>query len=138
MKRVDFLDISLNLTTGKYKPYKKTNNETLYVNRNSNHPQSVLKEIPHAVNKRLQNISSSSKEFNEAKSAYERALNQSGYTYKLEYDNSTTTEKNSKNKEKRNRKRNIIWYNPPFNKSITINLGQKFLKLLNKHFSVGH
>ena len=36
--------------------------------------------------------------------------------------------------KKRNRKRNIIWFNPPFNKNIKTNIGKTFLKLIDKHF----
>ena len=35
----------------------------------------------------------------------------------------------------RSRKRKIIWYNPPFNASLSTNLGQKFLELIDKHFT---
>ena len=38
-----------------------------------------------------------------------------------------------KNK-KRNRKRKIIWFNPPYCKSDETNIGKKFLKVINKHF----
>ena len=35
--------------------------------------------------------------------------------------------------KKRNRKRNIIWFNRPFNKNIKTNIGKTFLKLIDKH-----
>ena len=35
---VDFLDITLNLFNGAYKPYRKPNDKLLYVNTSSNHP----------------------------------------------------------------------------------------------------
>jgi hypothetical protein len=35
---VNFLDITLNLADGSYKPYRKPNNEPLYINSHSNHP----------------------------------------------------------------------------------------------------
>lgn len=38
----------------------------------------------------------------------------------------------------RNRKRNIIWFNPPYSKSVATNVGKAFLKLLNKHFPAHH
>ena len=34
----------------------------------------------------------------------------------------------------RTRKRNIIWFNPPYNKSVVTNVGQRFLQLVDKHF----
>ena len=36
------------------------------------------------------------------------------------------------------RRRNIIWFNPPFCKSVKTNIGRYFLKLLNKHFPSHH
>ncbi len=35
---------------------------------------------------------------------------------------------------RKRRKRQIIWFNPPFNKNVTTNIGQKFFQLLSKHF----
>ena len=43
MRQVDFLNITLDLTNDIYKPYKKPNNKTLYVNSKSNHPPTVIK-----------------------------------------------------------------------------------------------
>ena len=34
----------------------------------------------------------------------------------------------------KNRKRNIIWFNPPCSKSLKTNIGKYFFRLLNKHF----
>ena len=114
MKIVDFLDITLDLSKENYKPYKKTNSALLYVNKQSNHPQTVLKHIPNSVNKRLINISSDVQVFEEAKGEYQRALGDSGYTQELTYpDNSDEIEDvGERNKKRKNRKRNIVWYNP--------------------------
>ena len=35
---------------------------------------------------------------------------------------------------RKNRKRNIIWFNPPYNKNVKTNIGKIFLKLVDKHF----
>ena len=32
------------------------------------------------------------------------------------------------------RKRNIIWFNPPYSKNVKTNVAQKFLRLIDKHF----
>ena len=37
-KVVDFLDVTLNLSTGLYQPYQKPNNKINYIHRDSNHP----------------------------------------------------------------------------------------------------
>jgi hypothetical protein len=57
-KIVNFLDVTLNLNTGKYHHYSKPNNTPLYVHSKSNHPHSVLRNIPLSINKRLTEISS--------------------------------------------------------------------------------
>ena len=41
-------------------------------------------------------------------------------------------------KKKRNRKRNIIWFNPPFNKNVSTNVGEEFLKILDTNFPKNH
>ena len=39
LEAVNFLDVTLNLTTGKYQPYNKPDNNPLYINIFSSHPQ---------------------------------------------------------------------------------------------------
>ena len=38
----------------------------------------------------------------------------------------------------KNRRRNTIWYNPPYNKNVRTNVGKQFLNLIEKHFSVNN
>ena len=57
------------------------------------------------------------------------ALENAGYTETVNYDR-----KNNENKPSRNRKCNIIWHNPPYNKSASTNIGRVSLNLLDKHF----
>ena len=47
LKAVNFLDVTLNLTTGKYQPYNKPDNNPLYINILSNHPPNIIKNIPY-------------------------------------------------------------------------------------------
>ena len=35
---VNFLDVTFDLSTGKHKPYRKPNDDPLYINKHSNHP----------------------------------------------------------------------------------------------------
>ena len=39
---------------------------------------------------------------------------------------------------KRNRSRNIRWFNPPYSKIVSTNVGKLFLKLIDKHFPQDH
>ena len=52
-KAVDFLDITLDLRTEIYKPYKKPNSNLTYIHKQSNHPPSIIKNLPKSINKRL-------------------------------------------------------------------------------------
>ena len=45
-KIVNYLDITLNLNTGKFAPYQKPNNVPLYVNQQSNHPLRLSEAYP--------------------------------------------------------------------------------------------
>ena len=63
---------------------------------------------------------------------YNAALENAGYTERVNY------ERKNENKPSRKRKRNIIWYNPPYNKSVSTNIGRVFLNLLDKHFHKEH
>ena len=38
----------------------------------------------------------------------------------------------------KNRKRSIIWFNPPYSKSRKTNIGKYFFRLLNKNFPPGY
>ena len=46
LKTVDYLDVTLNLLNNTYKPFSKPNNETNYIHKESNHPLSIIKQIP--------------------------------------------------------------------------------------------
>ena len=135
MKTVDFLDINMDLRTGVHKPYMKPNNTPLYVNKKSNHPPSIIKNIPESINKRLSTISSTKAAFDEASPTYQEALKQSGYDYKVTYS-PPLSENSSKTNKKR--KRHITWYNPPYSTNVKNNIGKQFLTLIDKCFPPNH
>ena len=85
LKIVDFLDVELNLNEGTHKPFSKPNNTILYVDSKSNHPPSIKKNIPLAVQKRLSILSSNEDIFNESAPQYQEALYKAGYTHELKY-----------------------------------------------------
>ena len=130
----DFLDVTFDLSTGKYRPYRKPNNTPLYINKRSNHPPSIIKQLPIMINRRISEISSSKEEFDVAKPQYEDALFRSGHGKNMEYCDFTRTDNNTK----RNRKRNVIWFNPPYNQNVKSNIGKSFLNLIKKHFPPHH
>ena len=55
-----------------------------------------------------------------------------GYDDKLKYENYMQKPKNN---QKKKRKTNIIWYNPPFSNSVKTNIGRKFINLVKKNFN---
>ena len=77
-------------------------------------------------------MSSNEEIFEKTKPAYRDALNKSGFQEKLSY--TSAQNKNDKNGNKQ-RKRKIIWYNPPYSANIKRNIGKTFLNLIKKHFS---
>ena len=130
---IDFLDVTLDLRMGTYKPYAKPNNVPLYVNAKSNHPPAVLKNIPLAVNKRLSEISSTEEIFNNAAPIYQKSLKDSGYNHTLKFD----PKPKSSESKKRKKKRKVIWFNPPYSTNVTTDVGRQFLKLIDKCFPKG-
>ena len=76
---VNFLDITLDLHSGKHYPFTKEGNILLYVQKKSKHPPSILKNIPDSINKQLSEISLDQNSFDNAKTVYQEALYKSGY-----------------------------------------------------------
>ena len=55
---VNFLDITLNLNNGKFTPYRKPNNDPLYINSSSNHPPAIIRQVPKCINQCISSLSS--------------------------------------------------------------------------------
>ena len=86
--KTDFLDVTFNLTTGKFFPFRKPNNVTLYINVKSNHPSTIIKDLPVMINKRLSELSCKKDEFDKAKLLYEKSLQESGHKTSMSYTQS--------------------------------------------------
>ena len=129
--QVNFLDVTLELNEDKFWPYRKPNNQNLYIDKSSNHPPSIIKEVPKMIEKRISELSCSPEEFVKHKNTYEDALAKSGFHAKLNYIPQPTS-------RRKNRPRNIIWFNPPFNAQVKTDIGKQFITLLNKHFPPRH
>ena len=130
LNQVDFLDVTFNLQNGKYWPFRKPNDKPLYIHKDSNHPPSIVKELPSMIEKRISDISCNEEEFNKVKNEYNKALSDSGFSHSIQYSERTPS--------RHNRKRNIIWFNPPFNNQVNTNVGKDFLHLVDKHFPLHH
>ena len=85
MTSVDYLDLEFDLKRKIFSPYKKPNSDLLYVHKDSNHPPSVLQQIPNGIARRLSDTSANKEIFDKAAPEYEQALQNSGFKVKLEY-----------------------------------------------------
>ena len=82
--KVNFLDVTLDLKSGKHYAFTKDGNIPLYVCNKFN----LIKNIPEAINKRLSQLSSDKECFDKTKSIYQEVLNKSGYDYNLTFKKS--------------------------------------------------
>ena len=135
-KKAEFLDVVLDLEAETYSPYRKPNSQPRYINVKSNHPATVINQVPKSINKRLSKISSSKDKFDSCKIDYENALKDSGYKCKLNYEEEAGKASKGRptTKKQRARTRNVTWYNPPFNAAVKTPIGRKFRNLIQKHF----
>ena len=80
----------------------------------------------------MSDTSSSKYIFDKSISIYENALYESGFKEELKY---TPSDKSFQEENgQRTRRRKLIWFNPPYSRSVKTNIGKNFLHLLVKHF----
>ena len=139
LKVTNFLDLTLNLTTGKHCPYRKPGDQPLYINRFSDHPPTILNQLPSSISRRLTDISHDREVFLDAAPLYNDALKNSGFSETVTYieERKKARQKPCEAMQHRQRKRNITWFNPPFSRSVETKIGQKFLRLIDLHFPKG-
>ena len=82
---VDFLDLTINLKTESDQPFRKRNNNPIYIDINSNHPPQILKQPPKSISKGLSEKSSSKEVFDKTKTLYEKYFYNSGSYENLKY-----------------------------------------------------
>ena len=131
LKVTDFLDVSLNLSTGTFSPFRKPNDRPLYIHRHSNHPPTIIKNLPASISRRLTDISSSEEVFSNAKPLYDNALRESGFSDQTVY---LEERKEGARAKRQRRSRKITWFNPPFSQNVATNIGRKFRSLVSAHF----
>ena len=113
-KSLDFLDVTFDLVNEIYKPYRKPNNKPLCINKHSNHSSNILKQLPKSIEKRISETSSNIDIFNRSIKIYNDALHERNFKATLQF--TIPASKNNDENKKRKRKRNIIWFNPPYSK----------------------
>ena len=152
---INFLDVTMTINNKEHKPFMKMNAQLQYLDTRSNHPPVIKKNIAAGVEQRLSDISSSKKAFTENIRPYQEALEKAGHKHLITFQGTNNESDNGLNmseghnlnpntqtqrgynttaSRKKNRKRNVIWYNPPFNDAVKTDVGKVFLNLIKKHF----
>ena len=105
---VDFLDVTLDLSTGLHKPYRKPIEKLTYIHKNSCHPPMIFKNQITNISKRISRLSSNKDIFNRAPPYYDNALDNSGHHSKIKYIH------NCQQAPSKNRKRKTLWFAHPY------------------------
>ena len=117
-KIANFLAVTLDLSNNTYKPFIKTDQYPSYINVNSNHPKTIIKQVPKAVNLRIRNLLANEKIFQESSEIYMKARKNSGFREEFtdleeNIPNDINKEKNKKYGHK-NRKEKLYGLTPLF------------------------
>ena len=129
LKTVDFLDLPLDLDLGTYQIFNKPNNIPLYVHKQSSHPPNVTRNIASGINKRLSSNCSNEELFKIGTPIFQQALKNSGHNHELKFE-----QENPRTKSKTSRKRNVIYFNPPWADNVKTKVGTKILNLVKESF----
>ena len=84
---MDYLDVTLNLSDGSYKPFYKPNSEINCIDKESNHPPSIITSLHLSVESPLLKLSFAEDVFTEEASLYQEALKRVRRNHKLSYNN---------------------------------------------------
>ena len=101
LRIVNFLDVQLNLDSSTCQPYRKPDNNPVYVNKNYNQPTTVLKQLPKSIEKRISDILSNENVFTQSIPTYQDAFRKSGFTEQLKYIASDNDRENNTEEKKR-------------------------------------
>ena len=77
--------VTLNPLDGSYKPFHEPNSKISYIHRESNHPPSIIKQLPLCFESLLSKLSSDENVLIQAAFVYQEALKRAGYNHKLSY-----------------------------------------------------
>ena len=124
------MDVTFDLRTDKYYPYRKDNNQLLYINKQANHPPTIVNKYHRWSSRRISDISGNNECFYKAAPAYNNALKFSGFNENIQFISTPPP--------RRNRNTKIIWFNPPYSVNVKTNIGRIFLRLIDKHFPRHH
>ena len=124
----DLLDVIFDIKSATYCPYRKPNNELLYINKHSNHPPSIINQIPSMINNQISENFCNKNHFHKAAPDYNIALKNSGFNENVTYIPSLS--------KRQTRKRQIIWFNSPYSANVKTNVGNIFMKLVEMRLTI--
>ena len=127
---MNFLGIPLHLRNNTDGSCRKQDNHLVYIFENSNHPKTILSELPKSKSKLLSELSSNKEIFQKATAIYSEASKNSAFKESLVFIAKPNT---SDNTSKKQRKRKIIWFNHLFSVIVKTKIGRTFMKLLKQH-----
>ena len=126
----DFLDVSMNLEDGSYRPFRKNDDIPVFISNESNHAPHVKKSLSNMISRRVSDLSSSEEIFNQVAPTYNAGLKNAGFDEEIEY----IERDNQAGNRKRVRKRKVIFFNPPWSDQLRTNIGKKFLEIVDRCF----
>ena len=133
LTNVHFLDIHFGMKQETQTPYRKPNNDTIYIQKHPNLQQSILKDLPKSISKRISDAYSNEKIFNNHIPIYQPALKNNGLSNNFIYRQSQHSNSHIQEKQKK-RKRKLIWFKLLFSTNDKTNIRKIFFKLLRKQF----
>ena len=80
LRTINFLYIQINLDTSTHHSNRKLDNNPFYLNKNSKHPTTVLKQLPKLIKKHISDISSKENIFIQSIIMYQDTLQKSAFT----------------------------------------------------------
>ena len=90
LRIANFLDVQFNSNNRTYQHYRKPENTPVYIDKNSDHPPAVLKQLPKSMAKWISDISSDENVFGNSIRTYSGALRKSGFNDRLTYNTKIT------------------------------------------------
>ena len=86
----DFLDVTCDIKSVTYQPYRKPSNELLYINKRFSYPPSIINQIPSMISNPISENCCDENNFDKAAPDYNIALKNSGFNENITYIVSTT------------------------------------------------
>ena len=142
---MNYLDVAFDISQNTYKPFQKENTSIKYISPNSDHPPTIIKQIPKIVGDRISMLCSNEDIHKNERTRYEELLKRDGYgKVRLDYKKQETEEERieriNRKEKNRSKARFVSWFNPPFSWQVETgkSVGKAFFNALDACFPKGH